>query len=92
MPDSVEIVSYSAFSYCEKLEKVVIGSGVVSIEDGAFDGCDALKEVVFKDTKNWSTIGMYDLFPKKIDVSSPVKNAKNLTGEYCSLYWNKNKN
>lgn len=92
LPDSVEIVSYSAFSYCEKLEKVVIGSGVVSIEDEAFDECDALKEVVFKDTKNWSTIGMYDLFPKKIDVSSPAENAKNLTGEYCSLHWNKNKN
>ena len=90
LPDSVEIVSYSAFSYCEKLEKVVIGSGVVSIEEGAFDGCDALKEVVFKDTKNWSMIGMYDLFPKKIDVSNPVENAKNLTDEYCYLYWNKN--
>jgi hypothetical protein len=90
LPDSVKIVSYSAFSYCKGLRKVVIGSGVVSVETGAFRGCTALKEIVFKDTSKWSMRGMYWLFSKKIDVSDPAKNAENLTGEYCELYFNKN--
>jgi hypothetical protein len=90
LPDSVEIVSYYAFKYCKGLRKVVIGSGVVSVEKGAFWGCTALKEIVFKDTSKWSMRGMYWLFSKKIDVSDPAKNAENLTGEYCELYFNKN--
>lgn len=45
IPDSVETVGVSAFEDCEKLEAVQLGKDTKTLEDTAFSGCSALKEV-----------------------------------------------
>jgi hypothetical protein len=87
IPDSVKTVAYHAFSYCDKLERAVIGSGAGNVEFGAFSGCTSLKEVVFKNTDGWKVQAMHGIFPRKVDVTDPKKNAENLTGAYREYYW-----
>lgn len=44
LPEQVECIGSFAFSDCKRLESVVI-RGAKTIEDSAFDGCSALREV-----------------------------------------------
>ena len=48
IPDKVTTTGGDAFAYCDNLEKVIIGSGVKTLEKGTFYKCDALKNVYVK--------------------------------------------
>ena len=87
IPDSVKTVAYHAFSSCNKLERAVIGSGATNVEFGAFSSCTSLKEVVFKNADGWKLQAKHGIFPRKVDVTDPEKNAENLTGAYREYYW-----
>ena len=47
IPDSVEVIMPYTFKDCKKLKKVVCGKGMKKICEGAFEGCDKLKEVIY---------------------------------------------
>ena len=49
IPDNVVEISGGAFSFCERLERVIIGNGVTSIGDNAFHGCFALENLSLGD-------------------------------------------
>lgn len=44
LPDSLELIGISAFSYCENLEKLIIPSNVKFIGAGVFSDCPNLRE------------------------------------------------
>ncbi len=46
IPDSVTYIADDAFSYCQKLKKVVIGNGLVNIGRETFESCTALESIV----------------------------------------------
>ena len=46
IPDSTTLIGFEAFKGCIKLEEVVIGDGVTTIESYAFTDCTDLKSVV----------------------------------------------
>ena len=48
IPDSVKIIEYSAFHACKGLKSVTIGNGLISIENGAFDNCLLLNELIIQ--------------------------------------------
>ncbi len=45
LPEKVETIESSAFSYCKSLKEVVINQGVNCIGSGAFKGCSALEHI-----------------------------------------------
>ncbi len=55
IPDSVEIIGESAFSYCSSLTSVTLGDSVESIGEMAFDSCDGLTSIDILDSV--TTIG-----------------------------------
>ena len=57
---SVRTIDTEAYMNCEHIKKLIISEGIVEISDGAFKGCDKLREVVIPHTAN--TIGK-DAFP-----------------------------
>lgn len=48
IPDSVKIIEYSAFHACKGLKSVTIGNCLISIENGAFDNCLLLNELIIQ--------------------------------------------
>jgi len=56
----VRIIDTGTYLNCKHIEKVIIAEGIVEICNGAFKGCDKLKEVVIPRSVN--TIGK-DAFP-----------------------------
>lgn len=79
IPESVASIGFAAFQGCKRLEAVVIPDSVTLIELAAFNLCSGLALVTFEDTENWffcSSEG--EIFGKKLDVSNPAVNAKNL--------------
>lgn len=48
IPDSVETISYSAFSSCLLLEDIIIGEGITAIGSYAFSNCRSLNRVRIK--------------------------------------------
>ncbi len=50
IPDSVTIIGYYAFAYCNGLTNVIIPDSVTNIEDSAFSGCDALTNMTIPDS------------------------------------------
>ena len=61
----VRIIDTGAYLNCKHIEKVIIAEGIVEICNGAFKGCDKLKEVVIPRSAN--TIGT-DAFPHGQDI------------------------
>ena len=53
IPDCVTAIGMNAFRFCEKLETVVIGSGVKNIASGAFYACNALTSLTIENTSGW---------------------------------------
>ncbi len=49
VPDGVEVISKSAFSYQYSLKSVILPDSLKTIEDNAFWGCNKLKEVIIPD-------------------------------------------
>ena len=45
IPDSVEIISDSAFNNCDSLEAVILGSSLNSLGNAVFDGCSSLYRI-----------------------------------------------
>ena len=50
IPDSVESISGTAFTYCSGLKSVKLSEGLRSIGDRAFESCTGLTEIVFPDS------------------------------------------
>ena len=50
IPDTVTSIEKAAFENCNKLTKITIGSGVETVNPYAFNQCDLLATVVFKDS------------------------------------------
>ena len=48
IPDSVQTIEHS-FEACPNITKIILGSGVTSIDEEAFDGCPNLKTVIVSD-------------------------------------------
>lgn len=48
IPDSVQTIEHS-FETCPNITKIILGSGVTSIDEEAFDGCPNLKTVIVSD-------------------------------------------
>ena len=49
MPDSLKTVGGYAFTRCDNLETVVLGSSVEVLEDGAFDDCKKLRNITLNE-------------------------------------------
>ena len=45
IPDSVQIIGWSAFGSCTGLTTLTLGSGLTTIAGGAFSGCESLQSV-----------------------------------------------
>lgn len=50
VPDSVVVISDSAFAYCNNLPSVIIPNNVTSIEEFAFAGCSNLNSIIISDS------------------------------------------
>ena len=50
VPDTVEIIEWSAFQDCQNLEKVVISKSLKELGDSAFKNCFKLKEIILPET------------------------------------------
>ena len=48
IPDTVQTIEHS-FEACPNITKIVLGSGVTSIDEEAFDGCPNLKTIIVSD-------------------------------------------
>ena len=48
--NSVDVVSFSAFSGCTKLREVILNEDLIRIEGGAFLDCTALQEIILPDS------------------------------------------
>ena len=57
IPDSVESIGPSAFQWCETMSGIAIPASVINIENKAFYGCLALRDVVFSNSGNLRMIG-----------------------------------
>ena len=58
------------FSRCTSLESITIPDGVTTIEDRAFTGCNALKEVTLENIHGWS---FYDDSGKLVDTVPDIE-------------------
>ena len=69
---------------------MTIGDSVTSIGSNAFEGCDSLTSVTFKDTNNWCYTSNSDYTGgNKINVTDTVQNATYLKDTYYDKYWYK---
>ena len=80
----IVIIGRSAFHFCSGLIKVVIPDSVISLGEGAFDGCIRLKSVVFENTENWKVDGTVI---DSAQLSDHAKAAEFLTSTYCYKSW-----
>ena len=76
-------ISLECFVGCSGLEEVIIGSGITTIFNNAFNGITTLKRVIFEDTSGWKAGG------NTVDVTDPEQNAIMLTQTYLSRTWSK---
>ena len=74
IPDNVSSIGNDAFAYCINLKRVVIGSGVKSIQQGAFYSDDELMDVYVKATTP-PTLGAWMFSDKKQRVIHVYKSA-----------------
>ena len=72
IPNSVTIISYSAFYNCSIMESIVIPSSVTSIESDAFVNCKKLRAVYISDLEAWCKIKF------AAQESNPLTHAKEL--------------
>lgn len=80
IPDSIKEIQRGAFRYCGNLETAIIGSGLIKMVSDAFQECENLSELTFKDPDNWyEGYSNYTEFNEedRIDLSDPEENAKN---------------
>ena len=56
MPDEVEETDYYAFSACENLKTVTIGSNLKTVGSGTFNGCSGLESVIYPEDCKVTTI------------------------------------
>lgn len=81
-----EIATYS-FYMCKKMRSVKIPSGVVSIKERAFGGCDNLKTVTFAEDSQLETIEggafSYDYNLSSINIPKGVKTIGDSALAYC---------
>lgn len=68
IPDYVTELGLGAISFCTELEKVVIGDGLTSVDDGIF-GCQAVKYVTLGKNLS-STSAIYDILFDSISLLS----------------------
>lgn len=78
------------FSYCGKLQNVVIHKNVEQISDYAFFYCN-LKSVVFEDPKGWTVSRSSGVKLSSEDLNDPAIAAKYLGSTYCGYFWEKSK-
>ncbi len=76
------------FSYCGKLQNVVIHKNVEKISDFAFFYCN-LKSVIFEDPKGWTVSMSPDVKLSSEDLNDPTIAAKYLGSTYCGYFWEK---
>lgn len=60
LPESIENISFSAFSGCSQIVRINIPQSVKYIGDNAFYGCDGLREVHIKSLEKWCDISFLD--------------------------------
>ena len=58
IPDGVESIGDSAFSYCVSLTSITIPNSVTSIREDAFNGCGSLETVTFESNSRLESIGL----------------------------------
>ena len=58
IPDGVESIGDSAFSYCVSLTSITIPNSVTSIGEDAFNGCGSLETVTFESNSSLESIGL----------------------------------
>lgn len=63
IPDTVTSIEKAAFENCNKLTKITIGSGVETVNPYAFNQCNLLATVVFKDsdTANKKSVSVHSI-------------------------------
>ena len=52
IPDSVELIGYSAFSNCSSITTLIIGNGLRVIQSGTFSNCSSLRNIEFGENIN----------------------------------------
>ena len=78
--DRVEEIGESAFAHCDSLTDITIPKSVKSIVSLAFRNCHGLKTVTFGDTDGWYCRSRYKDGEFALDVTDPIKNARELAG------------
>ncbi len=88
LPDTIQGNNYSIYQFAfynnDNITKVTIGSGVTSIGNSAFSGCDNLTTVTFENTSDWkagSTV------ISSTDLSNASTAATYLTYTYYYYTW-----
>lgn len=72
---NAESIAYQAFYGCENLKSIVIPSGVLKIDDFAFNGCDKLTDVYYMGSPSeWQKMEI-SLPTEVIFSNAPLKNA-----------------
>lgn len=86
IPDTVTSIADRAFNGCPNLTKITIGSNVENIGTYAFSECNALTEVVFKDsTLEKKVIGDYAFFDCPALTNIDFGNAVTSIGSYAFM-------
>ena len=62
LSDSIKTIGEYAFSNAEKLQSVVLGEGLITISNNAFEGCISLSEVIQINALSIETIGSYSFY------------------------------
>ena len=88
---SVTSIGNWSFSwyYISNLENVIIPESIVSIGEGAFDGCDKLLSVTFENSNGWqvSSDGTSDWTSVNEDLSNSTTAKDCLVNTYRTYYW-----
>lgn len=80
IPENATRISRSAFAYCKKIKKVIIGDAVESIDDSAFSNCIDLESVTIG--KKLKNIGGW-AFYKDVNIKEIYYTAN--IGDWCQI-------
>lgn len=53
LPDSLESIGYSSFRSCNKLNEIILNSGLKRIDNYAFYSCKGLSSIIIPETVEW---------------------------------------
>ena len=86
IPDNVTTIGSCAFKDCYRMTKVIFGSGLKSIKNDAFSGCDSLTEIVIPNnvTELGESAFQHCIEAESITIGSGIKTINQYTFKTCT--------